>query len=667
MLSFFNNTPDHISVIVDDKNFELPAHEVAVDFAYSDLCSKLIKITNFSNRRSLNDLSVETFSKLYCNKTTEEFLRDKLHLYVSVLAANEKIYFLIDDVNPHDPNPNQTQDEFIEKIVNFDMVEEKKPSGGMLKSTLSTTTSLLSWGKEKAPKKTPLELATEYFPTISGKVHNPEKVVRNEKATLLKRKTKVRQHIQNFLKVNLEVDQVPNIALSFSGGGMRAMMTTAAALDVMKKAGVLDMTSYISALSGSTWAVAPWLLRSGKDNYNVFYPKSNVDYYKFGNQIPEDQKPTTSHMTVVEKVAFAKNIFYYLNDLRGSILGKATLTHIWGILIGFSVLKHRTEGDSKFADFVMTDLLDAVIEGDNPIPVFTASFNKHDYYGKDYDEQIKISHDNTTEKSKDLGWLSMGCYTCGSDIFSKIIDSPNLGNLYEKIPLYRLIGIWGSAFTESLGNMADVSSTVKKVIDMLNKDASMEHAVKNFAEAIYNYSPHDPNGNTKVIEIRDGGLRCNIPLYPLFSESRRKCALSIVFDASSEMQNGAIDCYSSLKESVLAGYEVGDALTQKIKLRIVRTPKGHVIYFPVDMNASFSAGEFATTNINYNQQSFDKLYAEVDRIVNKFKFVLPSGEKKTGIEIIKDEVKSLIERGVNSADNIEVIEMDTVKPVKKEK
>jgi phospholipase A2 len=653
MISFFNSTPDVISVLVDDKQVELPAHDVAVEFSYAELCSKNIKITNHSNRRTLNDFSIENLTKIYNSKTKEQYIQENIHLFVSVLAANSKIYLLIDDCNPHDPTHNiDTQDEFIEKVVNFDMIEDKsKVAKG----------SYFSWG---AKKKSPYEQALEYFPTISKNVHPADKVVRNEKSTLLKRKAKVRTHIMNTLNVNVDPTNVPTIALSFSGGGMRAMMTTAASLDVMKKAGILDMTSYISCLSGSTWAVAPWLLRSGKDNYNVFYPKSNVDYYKFGNQVPEDQKPSTAHMTIVEKVAFAKNIFYYLNDFRGSILGKPTLTHIWGLLIGYSILKHRTDGDSKFADFVMTDLLDAVCEGDNPLPVFTATFNKRDYYGKDYEDRIKNSHDNTTDKSRDLGWLSMGCYTCGSDIFSKIIDSPHLGNLFEKIPLYRYIGIWGSAFTDSLGNMADVSSTVKKVIDMMAKDASMEHAVKNFAEAIYNYSPHDPNTETKVIEIRDGGLRCNIPLYPLFSESRRKCQLAIVFDASSCMQEGSIDIFSALNESVLSGYDVGDSLTQKIKLRIVRSPKGHVIYFPIDMGAQFSSGQYATTNINYNQQDFDKLHGEVDRIVNKFKFVLPNGQKKTGLEIIKDEVKYIIDKGVTTADHVEIYELDTVKKEK---
>jgi hypothetical protein len=648
MISFHNCTPDQISIHFDlDKEFELP-QEQSVDFNFHDVVNKKVTITNLTRGRILRDWRLEPADQ----NTSDKFVNEKAHYFLTILAMNDRIYMQMHDSNPHEDGHECSHEEFLEGIFKFDTEEVKEDSPGFFHKVYNTI-----FGK-KAVKETPLEMANrEYANILAHNIHPIEHIAVDELSTLKNRKRKVAKFIHDTLNVEVGTDDVPHIALTFSGGGMRAMMTTAAALDVMKRNGILDMISYISCLSGSTWAVAPWLLRSSMNDYNVFYPEtSKCDYYKMGNEIPKDEKPTTAHFTVFKAMSFAKNVFHYLHDAKGSILGKPTLTHLWGLLIGYEILKNRNKHDKKFAELELVDVLGAILEGDNPIPVFTASFNKRDYYGPDYEEQVELSDDKDTKKAKDLGWISMSPFTSGSEIFSKIIDSPKFGNLCQNIPLYRLIGIWGSAFTTSLENMTEFNDLVSKIAHKMLSEDKMEHALKNTAEAIYNYSPHDDTEDTKIVQVNDGGLRFNIPLYPLFRESRRKCHLSVVFDASAGMQDGAVDIFGALQESVLSGYDVGDALTTKIKLRIARSPRGHVIYFPVNMNAEFMSGQFATLKIEYNQKDFDTLYAEVDRVAN-FVYQLPNGDKKSGIEIIKDEVKNIIANGLST--KAEVIEIDT--------
>ena len=47
--------------------------------------------------------------------------------------------------------------------------------------------------------------------------------------------------------------QVPVIGVMGSGGGYRAMTGFCGAVSALKEMGILDMTTYMSGVSGSTW------------------------------------------------------------------------------------------------------------------------------------------------------------------------------------------------------------------------------------------------------------------------------------------------------------------------------------------------------------------------------------------------------------------------------
>jgi len=80
-----------------------------------------------------------------------------------------------------------------------------------------------------------------------------------EKAYLKKRLPIAKAALEKMLNRTLEDKQVPTIAIIGSGGGYRAMLCTTGSLCGARKTGLLDATTYLTALSGSTWAVAPWI------------------------------------------------------------------------------------------------------------------------------------------------------------------------------------------------------------------------------------------------------------------------------------------------------------------------------------------------------------------------------------------------------------------------
>ncbi|KAG7999834.1 Cytosolic phospholipase A2 zeta, partial [Nibea albiflora] len=79
-----------------------------------------------------------------------------------------------------------------------------------------------------------------------------------EKEFLKKRKAVVAQALQKILGLGSppEPEKVPTIAMVASGGGTRAMTGLLGSLRALKDIGVLDAVSYLTGVSGSTWAMS---------------------------------------------------------------------------------------------------------------------------------------------------------------------------------------------------------------------------------------------------------------------------------------------------------------------------------------------------------------------------------------------------------------------------
>ena len=59
-------------------------------------------------------------------------------------------------------------------------------------------------------------------------------------------------------KTQLEIEDVPRVALCASGGGYRAMFSTLGFLRGLDQIGCLDGVAYAAGVSGSTWALSQW-------------------------------------------------------------------------------------------------------------------------------------------------------------------------------------------------------------------------------------------------------------------------------------------------------------------------------------------------------------------------------------------------------------------------
>src|SRR5579871_5411386 len=80
-----------------------------------------------------------------------------------------------------------------------------------------------------------------------------------EQEYLRNRAPKIKSALERALELSLEEKDAPAISLICSGGGYRAMLGSMGAFSGLQKIGLLDAITYISSLSGSTWALGLWM------------------------------------------------------------------------------------------------------------------------------------------------------------------------------------------------------------------------------------------------------------------------------------------------------------------------------------------------------------------------------------------------------------------------
>lgn len=151
----------------------------------------------------------------------------------------------------------------------------------------------------------------------------------DENALVKNRLAKTKIALSKFLGKDSDL----KIAFAGSGGGYRAMVYALGVLQGAQEAGLLDATTYMSALSGSTWALNSWLA-SGQDlGALAQQTKANlaqnyeVPGFKLGSPIPDKLNQFKQPDVMLENF-FKKYIF---NQPFTSI-------DIWGAVIAGNLL-----------------------------------------------------------------------------------------------------------------------------------------------------------------------------------------------------------------------------------------------------------------------------------------------------------------------------------------
>ncbi|KAL6461087.1 hypothetical protein MHYP_G00310530 [Metynnis hypsauchen] len=128
--------------------------------------------------------------------------------------------------------------------------------------------------------------------TKSSEVRTGHRLNEAEKLHVARRRKSVLQCLKQH-KILCREDEVPNIAVLGSGGGLRAMVGLLGSLCQLKEDGLLDCIMYLSGVSGSIWCMASlykeadWStkLETMKDNIVRRLADGSVSWWKMGQKL----------------------------------------------------------------------------------------------------------------------------------------------------------------------------------------------------------------------------------------------------------------------------------------------------------------------------------------------------------------------------------------------
>lgn len=293
------------------------------------------------------------------------------------------------------------------------------------------------------------------------------------------------------------------IALCFSGGGYRAMIATLGFLQGAQESGLLDQVSYISSLSGSTWAIslcAAWQERP--------------------EQIIQRIKPLIKQDLLQ---GFSSTWALYSSFYKKLIYGRKTsIIDFYGELLAHRLLAGLPKERQQL--HAQASLLDPKIF---PYPIYTSVLLK---------------------ENRKYAWMEYTPHEVGSTYLDAFIPSWALGRTFsrgisisrtpaEKLSL--LLGIWGSAFSANLREIYThmghglsnkiLTTCFEKVTDLptVGQHRLCLAKIRNFTH----HMDKSPLGKARHLKLLDAGLVYNLPLPPLLRKER-SIDVIIICDAS---------------------------------------------------------------------------------------------------------------------------------------
>ena len=352
------------------------------------------------------------------------------------------------------------------------------------------------------------------YQTIPARVRIGNELVREERLYLKKRLPKVQSALEKLLDRPLTDAYIPKIALIGSGGGYRAMLCTTGSLVGADAIGLLDATTYITALSGSTWAVGPWMA-------------GGLSIAQFKQELIGTIHTGISSVTPAEMGLISDALL--VKAVQGQTL---TLVDLYGALLANRLL--RNFGDRRHL-VCLSQQVEWIKHGDRPFPIYTAV-------------------DGRASVVKAPPWYELTPYEVGSPWLGLYVPTWGFGRKFingtsvdfaPEQDFGFLLGIFGSAFALSLSDAwkeleAEVENKmVRAIIELLIEPV---HDKRASWGAVHNFSAGmmaSKIKNDRNMRLVDAGLAYNLPYAPVSGDRPERIADIMIFlDASKEVVGG---------------------------------------------------------------------------------------------------------------------------------
>ncbi|KFP79485.1 Cytosolic phospholipase A2 epsilon, partial [Acanthisitta chloris] len=224
------------------------------------------------------------------------------------------------------------------------------------------------------------------------------------------------------LEEDLQEHEVPIVAVTTAGCGIRALTAMYGSILGLQKLRVLDCISYISGSSGTTWTMTK------------LYEDADWSRKDLGEIIIEARKQASKCKMGAFCLKSLRNYYRELSQ-RTQAGHKTSFIDLWGLMIEAML----NDGKSLHR---LSDQRRAVNQGQNPLPIYLALNVKDKVATKDFREWVEFT-------PYEVGFLKYGAFIRAEDFGSEFF----MGRLMKKLPESRICfmqGMWSSIFSKNL-------------------------------------------------------------------------------------------------------------------------------------------------------------------------------------------------------------------------
>ncbi|KAF8426920.1 putative cytosolic phospholipase A2 zeta [Tirmania nivea] len=349
----------------------------------------------------------------------------------------------------------------------------------------------------------------------------------------------------NIPEEEINEEDVPVIAMTCSGGGVRAMVSAAGSFWAAKAAGLFDCTTYTAGVSGSCWMQALYLSSLS----NASFPQL-VDHLRERLRVHFAFPPTA--LSLLDTAPTNKYLLRGVVERAKRGYTSFGLVDVYGVLLSARLLVPANELGVNEVDLKLSNQRRYLEGGQNPLPIYTCV--RHEIPGL-----------QGTDKANEADKLKTAVIQDWFQWFEATgIPTWSLGRRFEKgvnvdrdvpeLKLPLLLGIFGSAFCATLNHYYDEIrpflvglgwglQTVDDLITQRRSSLKVVHAfepacIPNYVKGMGDQLPptcpkslHDGEN----IQLMDAGMSNNLACYPLLRKGRNVDIL-IAFDSSAEIQ-----------------------------------------------------------------------------------------------------------------------------------
>lgn len=377
---------------------------------------------------------------------------------------------------------------------------------------------------------------------------------------LEQRKQFTKRSLARYLSVPVETihkDDIPIIGVATSGGGLRACLSATAYYEIMQKIGLLEVTTYIAGVSGSTWAQA-LLYNSSIGQQNA---TSILNHLK--SRIDVHIADPIHNLEVLQDPITCKYVLRGLFERYHAGYDDIGLTDLYGLMLANRLFITKDALKMDDADLLLSAQVRYLDEGQFPMPLYSCV--RHDVPEKVKKEVKEEQIDDPVEQTEKLkeksyfqhyefspfefGSEDTGAWIPMSAVGTRFRNGKSTGKQPE-IKLTTLLGTFSSAFCASLSayiqeaeSLVPMESVVLSMLkqQIVARDEDLKAIKLVDATKIPNYAlgldlgPTVPKHMSEIadLELCDAGMSNNLPFYPLL---RRNCDIIIAIDASADIE-----------------------------------------------------------------------------------------------------------------------------------